>query len=147
MTSNLGAETSAVGFEQTASDGTDAALKERFAPEFLSRIDCVASFRPLDGDALSAIAAAELDFLRQRAAQAGVVVEAAEEICGHLAGLCSVRKGARQIRRLIREQVEDPLTELMLSDPELRRVKVLLRGDQVTLESQIEQKTGRGVLP
>ena len=103
--------------------------------------------RPLDGGAMSAIAAMELSRLRERAELAGVAVEAGEEVCAHLAGLCAPGKGARQLRRLIRENVEDPLTELMLSQPDLRRASVVLRRGGVVVESPQEQKTGRGVLP
>ena len=126
MTSNLGSgQGGPVGFEQKKSRDRDSAcLRQHFSPEFLGRIDCVAAFAPLSESTMTEIAVRQLSDLRQRAETAGLHMEIAAEVGGTLAACCTGSGGARQLRRHLREQVEDPLTELMLAHPTPPQVAV-----------------------
>ena len=120
MTSNLGTRSVSVGFEKSASVGRDSAcLKEWFSPEFMGRVDCVAAFRPLEKATLASVAAMQLKALSVRTEKAGIHIETAEELCAYLASRCGSDGGARQLRRLMQEEVETPLAELLLSQPEV----------------------------
>jgi len=120
LTSNLGAGTSGpLGFgARSGESGLPACLRERFSPEFLGRIDCIAAFQPLDKGALEAIARRLLDELCCRLEKTGVrlCLPEREAVCGHLAAACGREGGARQLRRALREQLEEPLSELLLRE-------------------------------
>jgi ATP-dependent Clp protease ATP-binding subunit ClpC len=130
MTSNLGIEKidavrtrmgfSAAHRRQSLKDVdlravTNEALREFFRPEFVNRIDEVIMFNPLDEKVCQRIAGNMLrevgDLLKRRGITAtfspGVRVLLAKQ------GF-SEEFGARELRRLIKRRIEDPLTELIL---------------------------------
>lgn len=118
MTSNLGSEaTAGIGFgAQAAQSAVQKALRERFAPEFLGRIDCVAQFAPLDSAALCAIARRQLDALTERAKQQGLALRYDADVPDCLARqTAAARSGARALRHLLQTQAEAPLSALLLS--------------------------------
>jgi len=130
MTSNLGIEKidavrtrmgfSAAHRRQSLKDVdlrsvTFEALRESFRPEFVNRIDEVVMFNPLDEKVCQRIAGNMLrevaDLLKRRGISTtfspGVRVLLAKQ------GF-SEEFGARELRRLIKRRIEDPLTELIL---------------------------------
>ncbi len=120
MTSNLGGsqqQRGGLGFAPAGGeDRVLACLREHFPAEFLGRIDCVAVFRPLDRPALTAIAAKLLGETARRAEAAGAHLQVAPETAAFLAGGCLHQPdGARALRRTLREQLEDPLADLLLA--------------------------------
>ena len=136
MTSNLGAQTAVAGFEERRSEGRESAcLREHFSPEFLGRIDCVTTFRPLGADTLEQIARLRLSALDARAKEEGLSLAFGEEVAPWLAARCGKGGGARQFRRLIAEEIESPLAELLLQAPETQRVSLRLSGEALCLAS------------
>ena len=119
MTSNLGsnyADKGSLGFHRTSEDVVQKALSEHFPPEFLGRIDCVATFRKLDESDLTKIAELQLVRLKERAQKQHLALRFAPELAGALAKKsCAGRSGARAIRKLIQTEVEAPLAERLLS--------------------------------
>ena len=130
MTSNLGIEKidavrtrmgfSAAHRRQSLNDidlreVTFEALRESFRPEFVNRIDEVILFNALDEKVCQRIAGNMLrevaDLLKKRSITTtfspGVRVLLAKQ--GY-----SEEFGARELRRLIKRRIEDPLTELIL---------------------------------
>ena len=89
-------------------------LKSRFSPEFLGRLDKIVTFDPLNRESLTKIAAQQLNGLCVRARVSGMELELPAELSGHLAGLCTAKDGARQIRHLIQDRVEEPLSVFLL---------------------------------
>ena len=79
----------------------------------------MATFRPLEKATLATVAALQLKALFARTEKAGLHLEAGEEVCAYLASRCGSDGGARQLRRLMQEQVETPLAELLLTQPEV----------------------------
>ncbi len=120
MTSNLGGEKrqgEGLGFLPAGQqDRVYACLRERFSPEFLGRIDKVAIFGALDQVTLTGIAALQLDALTQRAGRSQIRLRIGPEVAGKLA-LAGGPAGARQIRRELRERIEDPLSKFLLLNP------------------------------
>jgi ATP-dependent Clp protease ATP-binding subunit ClpC len=130
MTSNLGIEKidavrtrmgfSAAHRRQSLKDidlrtVTLEALKEFFRPEFVNRIDEIVMFNPLDEKVCQRIAGNMLrevaDLLKRRNISTtfspGVRVLLARQ------GF-SEEYGARELRRLIKRRIEDPITEMIL---------------------------------
>lgn len=119
MTSNLGGEGSGrgLGFLPGQEDRTRQALRERFSPEFLGRLDTVVTFRPLDQESLRKIAAKELEALTARCVAAGQPLAVDPQCAGILAERAAGKGGARQIRHGLRQLLEEPLAMFWLENP------------------------------
>ncbi|MCL5290998.1 MAG: ATP-dependent chaperone ClpB [Actinobacteria bacterium] len=94
----------------------EAALKERFSPEFLNRIDEVVIFRRLGLSEIEKVVDIQLGHLRERLAEHGISVElteAAKELLA-LEGF-DPTYGARPLKRTIQRLVQDPLATKLLS--------------------------------
>jgi ATP-dependent Clp protease ATP-binding subunit ClpA len=94
---------------------TFEALRESFRPEFVNRIDEVVMFNPLDEKVCTRIAGNMLrevaDLLKKR----GITTTFSPGVRVLLAKQgFSEEFGARELRRLIKRRIEDPLTELIL---------------------------------
>jgi ATP-dependent Clp protease ATP-binding subunit ClpA len=117
MTSNLGGQvrSEGVGFNPEGKEGqTQKALEQHFTPEFLGRLDRIVCFEPLGTEAMEQIAEKCLRQLAARAAENGVQLTLSEELPGLLCREIKNRDGARQMRRLVQEKVEGPLSVYLL---------------------------------
>ena len=117
MTSNAGSQVAGEGLgflPGGKGEQMDGALQQVFTPEFLGRLDRVVHFNRLGDDAMEAIAGKYLTQLRKRVQHEGIRLILPEELPAYLAGLCRGKGGARQMRRLVQEQVEGPLSVYLL---------------------------------
>ena len=90
-------------------------LREAFSPEFLGRIDCVTTFRPLTAADLGAIARLQLRQLAERLQKQSVTLTAAPDLPERLGTLCAHDPGgARSLRRRLQTGIEGPAAELLL---------------------------------
>ena len=93
-----------------------ASLRERFRPEFLNRIDDVVVFQPLERAEIRAIVDLQLDRLAARLAQQDFKLEVGDAVRSRLSSLgYDPAYGARPLKRVIRDWVENPLAEWLLS--------------------------------
>ena len=142
MTSNAGSEKKEgmLGFAKTAVDMNREkvmkALSDFLRPEFLSRIDEVIVFRPLDVEDYKKIAALMLgeyvDVLKEK----GISLTYSEEVCGYLAEKSiHGQSGARDLRNNIRRMVEDKLAMLLVEKGEgaLTGVSLSIQDDELKL--------------
>ena len=117
MTSNIGGQLrgEGLGFQPAGQDNNlDGALGEAFTPEFLGRLDKIVRFAPLERSAMENIARKYLAQLRERTAALGIQLTLPEELVGNLVAACQGKGGARQLRRLVQEEVEGPLAAYLL---------------------------------
>ncbi len=117
MTCNVGAQLQGdgLGFRPAGREGAlEGALKQTFSPEFLGRLDDVVHFAPLEPETVAQIADKYLQQLRQRARRQQLELELPAGLGHHLACRCKKADGARQLRRLVQEEVEGPLAQLLL---------------------------------
>ena len=138
MTSNLGGEAfgrGTLGFgEGHRGDAVERSLREHFSPEFLGRIDCIASFRPLREEELTQIAEKELAELCRRAERLRVSVRFLPQVAASLARRSSGKgSGAREIRRLIRAEIEGPLAARLLSEAPPECIEARVERDGICL--------------
>ena len=128
MTSNLtGTQTGkpGLGFTPDCEDvRAQTVLREAFSPEFLGRIDCVTTFRPLTAADLGAIARLQLRQLAERLQKQNVTLTAAPDLPERLALCAHDPGGARSLRRRLQTLVEGPAAELLLRDPSMRALRV-----------------------
>ena len=117
LTSNVGGEqrSDGLGFQPAGrSNKCLEALKKRFSPEFLGRLDKIVCFAPLEDQTMASIAAKYLGQLQDRVAATGVKLELPGELAGQLGRLAGKQEGARNLRHLVQERVEGPLAVYLL---------------------------------
>ena len=119
MTSNAGSAqqgTGGLGFNRTAAQASKEkamkALSDFLRPEFLGRVDEVIAFAPLGPDELRRIAGLMLEEYRPGMEQKRIAFSYTPAALDLLVAQCDGGKfGARDLRRVIRKQVEDPIAE------------------------------------
>lgn len=134
MTCNLGAAGgSGLGFSpQHPAGAAGKELEEHFSREFLGRLDRVICFDKLPAAAVEAIAEKFLCRLRGRAMENGLQLQLTEKLPAHLAAAALRQGGARQIRRLVEQQVEAPLAGFLLHcDHRPEKIRVELEQDRL----------------
>ena len=118
MTSNIGGELKGdgLGFLPTGKDAeTQGLLRQHFTPEFLGRLDRLVRFEPLQMAAMEQIAQKYLRQLIQRIQRQGISLQLPEELPRWLCSKLKKQDGARQMRRMVAEQVEASLSNFLLS--------------------------------
>ena len=119
MTSNLSSEQirslAGSGHEEIKKAVMDS-LRSHFRPEFLNRIDDIVVFRPLAREEIRAIVDLQLDRLAARLAEQDLALEVKDAVRLRLSNLgYDPAYGARPLKRVIRDYVENPLAEWLLS--------------------------------
>ena len=142
MTSNAGSEgrIGGLGFgrtdkEQTA-EKTMKALKEFLRPEFINRVDEIVTFNHLTEENFLGIADIMLEELRQSLEDRGLILTWDEAIRSHLVKLAySVTYGARNLRRTIQRELEDPISEKIIDSFEnpISAIHVCVEEEQIHL--------------
>lgn len=125
MTSNAGSDRreGSLGFNKTAEDiskeKSEKALREFLRPEFLSRVDEIVTFRPLDEEDYRKIAALMLGEYVTALKEKGITLTFDDEVCALLAkSALNGQSGARDLRNAIRRRVEDRITTLLVTKGE-----------------------------
>ena len=116
-TSNIGGELKGegLGFNPQGRDAeTQGLLRQHFTPEFLGRLDKIICFAPLQPQTLRAIADKYLQQLEKRTAACGIELQLPDCLGEKIGQRAGKKDGARQLRRLVREQVEAPLAVYLL---------------------------------
>ena len=135
MTSNVGGELKGdgLGFQPGDRTGeTERLLRQRFTPEFLGRVDQIVCFKPLRQEVMEQITEKYLHQLQDRLSEQGIRLTLPEELAGCLCRQVKNKDGARYLRRLVREQVEGPLSNYLLKCPQKpARIRARLEGDKL----------------
>lgn len=125
MTSNAGStdRDTGVGFNKTdsdiAKDKAMKALRDFLRPEFLGRIDEIVVFNPLTEENFAGIAGLMLDEMKSPLAEKHISLRYTDEALKTIAHKAYGQKlGARDIRRVIRNEVEDKIAELLIDKGE-----------------------------
>ncbi len=139
MTSNIGSDiilentlnslVSKTDFEETKNKVMEV-LRSRFKPEFLNRIDETIFFKALNLQELSQIVDIQMDYLRKLLKDQEIDIEITPEAKEFLAtrGFNPVY-GARPLKRVIRQLIENPLSKQILSQKFLRGDKIIIDVD------------------
>ncbi|MEK7625105.1 MAG: ATP-dependent Clp protease ATP-binding subunit, partial [Patescibacteria group bacterium] len=90
-------------------------LKEYFSPEIMNRLDRVCFFKSLDEETLTRIAGLELKRFNEQLHHYHTVLTPDELVLGWvISQLPQNNSGAREIRRFVRDQVENLMSEIIL---------------------------------
>ena len=143
MTSNIGSDiilentlnamVSQNSFEETKDKVLDV-LKTRFKPEFLNRIDETIFFKALNMQDLTKIVDIQMDYLRKLLKDQEIDFEITDDAKEFLAtrGFNPVY-GARPLKRVIRQMIENPLSKQILGQKFLRgdKIKIDVENDEI----------------
>ena len=133
MTSNVGAELikkqGSLGFQLRQDKVTEErlsyeemrkklteTLKREFRPEFINRLDGVVVFRALNEEDIQEIVSIELDKVSARLVAQDLILSATDTALTQLGELgYDPEMGARPLKRIIQQMVEDPLSDALLA--------------------------------
>jgi len=120
MTSNIGSD----HIQNFSDDGQYETMKEKvmsevslhFKPEFINRIDETVVFHPLLSEQIESIAAIQINSLKERLAEQNIKLSVTQEALAliSVAGFDPLF-GARPLKRAIRQNIENPLAQKILS--------------------------------
>jgi ATP-dependent Clp protease ATP-binding subunit ClpB len=144
MTSNIGSQviqeiTKEGGSEEQMRDAVMETLQSRFLPEFLNRVDEIMIFHPLKQEQIRKIVDLQIAKLRKQLGEKGITLDvtpaAMEEIA---AEGYDPTYGARPLKRVIQQRVQNPLAVALLEREfgEGSRVKIDCKEGDFTFERQ-----------
>ncbi|MBQ3192425.1 MAG: ATP-dependent Clp protease ATP-binding subunit [Oscillospiraceae bacterium] len=145
MTSNAGSEgrVGGLGFGRTENDmvkeKTMKALREFLRPEFLNRVDEIITFNHLTEENFLGIADIMLEELRQSLSARGLALTWDDSIRQLLVKKAfSLVYGARNLRRTIQRELEDPISEAIIDSFEhpISSIHIRVEEDSVKLDIQ-----------
>jgi len=126
-------------------------LKRAFRPEFINRLDGVVVFRALNEENIQEIVSLELNKVTARLVEHGLVLTATEKALTHLGELgYDVEFGARPLKRIIQQEVEDPLSDALLAERFVDGDHILVdldENDEITLVKQVDPVEKTETLP
>lgn len=120
MTSNVGSQliqqlTIEGASEEELQDAMKEALRAKFLPEFLNRIDDTIIFHPLERGQIQRIVELQLEHLREQLAERQIELQVTPAVVDHIATVgYDPAYGARPLKRVIQRELQNPLaTELL----------------------------------
>jgi ATP-dependent Clp protease ATP-binding subunit ClpC len=161
MTSNVGADMikrqGQLGFAAKRDEQTEErmayddirkklldALRRVFRPEFINRVDSVIVFHPLSRENIHEIVNLELNKVAQRLEDHEITLTASPEAVEKLANMgYDPDMGARPLKRVIQQKVEDALSDALLSGKfeDGDAVIVDIEGDEIVLNRGVKEET------
>ena len=145
MTSNAGSEgrTGGMGFGKTENDmvkeKTMKALREFLRPEFINRVDEIITFNHLTKENFLGIADIMLQELKTSLEGRGLSLSWEEDLRQLLVKKAySVAYGARNLRRTIQKELEDPISEAIIDSFEHPISSIHIRVEEDAVKLNIE---------
>jgi ATP-dependent Clp protease ATP-binding subunit ClpB len=155
MTSNLGGQaiqeiTREHGSEDEVRDAVLGSLRAHFLPEFLNRIDEIIFFHPLKREQIHKIVELQIERLKAQLRPSGIALEVSPSAVTAIAAEgYDPNYGARPIKRLIQQKIQNPLAVEVLRQRVSEGTRVLV--DHVDGEFTFERadtpapSSGRGL--
>ncbi len=147
MTSNAGSTDKSVGvgfnrtLDEISKDKAMKGLREFLRPEFISRIDEIVVFRQLTKENFAEIAALMLDEMKEPLAEKEIGLKYTKNALDLIAEKSFGKPyGARDIRRVIRQDVEDKVAELIIEKAsEISTIAVTVKDGVINVEGLKEK--------
>lgn len=147
LTSNVGVKEVAmkgktIGFGQSYEDDKertnsilDKELKKRFAPEFLNRLDNIIYFNTLEENDLKKIISLEIDKSIKRFKDIGFNISYNDSSIEHILEKIKDESdyGARPIIRAVQNEIEDPLTDVILGGVESKDISITFENNNIVI--------------
>jgi ATP-dependent Clp protease ATP-binding subunit ClpE len=111
-------------------------LSHYFKPEFLNRFDNIIEFISLDKENILHIVDLMLEELMRTLNEQNVTLAISKEAKEKLVELgYHPAFGARPLRRVIQEHLEDNIADALLDNPELKTLEIKVINNEITIES------------
>lgn len=142
MTSNAGtgAIEANVGFGATKEGSNQSVLGQLnnfFKPEFLNRFDGIIEFKPLSKENLLSIVALMIDEVNDLMKDQGIQIETTKEVNEKLVDLgYDPKMGARPLRRVIQEHIEDEIADYYLEHPTTKNLIATLEDEKIIVKAR-----------
>ena len=143
MTSNAGSEKNdnLLGFGKTVEDASKEkalkALGEFLRPEFLARVDEIVVFTPLSPESLAKIAELNLGELTVALMEKHIDITFDKKVYEYIASKCGGTKtGAREIRNIIRREIEDKVVDRIISGNSVKEVSVKVKNYELSINAE-----------
>ena len=145
MTTNAGSDgnVGSMGFgrtdEEQVKGKTMKALQSFLRPEFINRVDEIITFNHLSKAHFAGIADIMLRELQESLSQRGLTFQWTEDVRDHLVdGAYSVTYGARNLRRFIQQELEDPISEVIIDSFEspITGISARMEDGKIRLDTQ-----------
>ncbi|GAA7434779.1 AAA family ATPase [Helicobacter pylori] len=138
MTSNVGSkDKDTLGFFSAKNTKYDKAVKELLTPELRSRIDAIVPFNALSLEDFERIVSVELDKLKALALEQDIALKFHKEVVKFIAQKSyQTTLGAREIKKIIHNEIKTPLSDLLLLQSFKKPCKIacLLEKNQLVLK-------------
>ncbi|MBR6580671.1 MAG: ATP-dependent Clp protease ATP-binding subunit [Ruminococcus sp.] len=142
MTSNAGStdKSIGVGFNRTAdeisADKAVKGLREFLRPEFISRIDEIVVFKQLTKENFADIAALMLDEMKAPLGEKDIILTYDEEVLKLIAEKAYGKPyGARDIRRVIRQDIEDKIADIIINQGySIKEIALTVKDEEINAE-------------
>ncbi|SHN28377.1 ATP-dependent Clp protease ATP-binding subunit [Gracilibacillus kekensis] len=139
MTSNAGTgiKNITVGFNSDNNEAVSTLenLSDYFKPEFLNRFDAIIPFNELEQEDLIKIVDLMVAELSEQLRESDLEITVSEDAKKYLADKgYDPRFGARPLRRVIQDKIEDGITDLVLEEENLSRVKIVLENEDIVVQ-------------
>ncbi|WP_373797339.1 ATP-dependent Clp protease ATP-binding subunit [Jeotgalibaca porci] len=128
MTSNAGTgdQEASVGFGAALSGTTRSIIDKLgnyFKPEFINRFDAIVEFKSLSREDLTSILTLMMDDVNNALADKEITIKVSDEAKAKLIDLgYNPAMGARPLRRIIQEQIEDRVADYYLDHPSVKNL-------------------------
>ena len=111
-------------------------LKKEFPPEFLNRLDNIVYFNKLSDDNMKEIIKLELNKCKKRIEEAGYSFEYDDSTVSFIFDDIQSEKeyGARPILRSIEKNIENEVSDIIISEDELIGFKTFVEGEKLVVE-------------
>ena len=110
-------------------------MRDFLRPEFLGRVDEIVVFNPLTEENYADICALMLDEMKEPLLEKGIEFVYDRKACEYIAHKSHNQKlGARDIRRVIRKEVEDKIASVLIDELKIEAKKLSLTADNGELE-------------
>jgi ATP-dependent Clp protease ATP-binding subunit ClpA len=143
MTSNAGSvdKSGGVGFNRTqdeiSKDRAIKGLREFLRPEFISRIDEIVVFRNLSKSDYADIAGLMLDEMKEPLSERNITLTYDKKALENIAEKSYDKKfGARDIRKVIRSEIEDKVSSIIIdnTDKVIEKISVSADGENLIVD-------------
>ena len=116
------------------------ALKKKFKPEFINRIDVICVFKPLNVEDLTKIAKILINNINKRLKKQNLELKITEEALALVVnkGCKNPEFGARPLKRFIQQEIEDAIAEKILLGELSKKGAIIIDclNDKLTFESE-----------
>lgn len=112
-----------------------------FKPEFLNRLDAIIEFKPLEKAHMLQIVDLMLAELQRTLAEQHVTMTISDKAKEKLAELgYHPTFGARPLRRVIQEHVEDEIADVLLDEQDVRTIHIDVEDDRIVVKAEKHEK-------